>query len=501
MKRPNILIIYTDQQRFETLGSNQNLLIKINKNDYEVPKALKYIKHLAPQENFAITPNIDSIAKDGANLASYFVNSPICGPSRMSFLTGQYPGQIKIGNNGYPLPHTEVPINQLLSDYGYTTAQIGKLHFVPHVSRDHKNPTYNWDFDRFILSDEPGAYDDAYLAWVRAKDQSQVMAARTSLPTEAKNWGFQKTYKSMGRSPHQPYLWEGKEGFTHTDFVADEVCTFLEHQENKKEPFFCIAGLYAPHSPLNPPKKYVDMYKDKDMPVRIYSKEEEEFLPKSYKDLSQMRKEDWQNAWRHYMALTTLVDDAVGQMINQLKKIGKYEETLIIFTTDHGEWLGDHNLVHKGMPGHEQISHVPTLVSYPKLINKGITIGDFVEGVDIFPTILEFAGVQIPNWVQGYSIYDVLVNGSKGKRDSIFMERFEARKDVSQMVRTTEFKYYLSNDGTEILFDLKNDPKELKNHATDPKYTETLSKMRKLMIERMQKSAYFDGKIEKKGAY
>lgn len=499
MKRPNILILYTDQQRFETLGSNQRILI--NKENYEVPKALKYVKHLNPGNDFAKTPHLDSLSKDGANLASYFVNSPICGPSRMSFLTGQYPSQYKIGNNGFPLPHTEVPINQILSDYGYETAQIGKLHFVPHVSRDHKNPTYNWNFDRFILSDEPGAYDDAYLAWVRAQDESQVVPSAVSLPTEARKYNFQESYKDKGRSPHQPYLWEGKEGFTHTDFVADEVMTFLDHHENKKEPFFAIAGFYAPHSPLNPPQKYLDMYDLDDMPARVYSEEEEKFLPKNFKDLSMMKEQDWKEAWRHYMALTSLVDDNVGKIINKLKEIGKYEDTIIVFTTDHGEWLGDHNRVHKGMPGHDAISHVPTIISWPERIKGEQIIGGFVESVDIFPTLLDFSGVQIPNWIQGYSIKNTLLYGEDTKRDSVYMEKFEPRAEVEQMVRTTDHKYYISNEGHEILFDLTKDSEELVNEIDNPAYADVLSKMRKLMIQRIQKAAFFDNKIEKKGAY
>ncbi len=150
----------------------------------------------------------------------------------MSFLTGRYCGSLGIGTNGVPLPDDAMPVNQLLKPYGYQTAQIGKLHFRPHARRDHRDPTDTYGFDTFILSDEPGCYDDAYIKWVERIAPDQVERVRSSLPPTAAQYG-RPTYSDQPRSTHEPYTFAGDAVDivpTILDFCAVQTPSFVQGQ-------------------------------------------------------------------------------------------------------------------------------------------------------------------------------------------------------------------------------------------------------------------------------
>ncbi|HBE00978.1 MAG TPA: hypothetical protein DC049_00670, partial [Spirochaetia bacterium] len=234
--RPNILLLYTDQQRLDTIA--------------------------ACGGKYAVSPGLDRLCAQGVRFSNFYVQNPVCMPSRMSFLTGRYCSSLGIGCNGIPFPASAHSLNMLLSSYGYETAQIGKLHFQPHALRDHRNPHPVYGFDTFILSDEPGCYDDAYTKWVEAVASEEVKGIRTSLPPAALFYG-KTSYSDVPRNTHEPYIFESSEDLTHSSFVAAETIRFLKKPHSG--PFFAIAGFYAPHTPVNPPRRYVEMFNEKDM--------------------------------------------------------------------------------------------------------------------------------------------------------------------------------------------------------------------------------------------
>ncbi len=463
LRRPNILYLYTDQLRLDALSCYGNTAIE--------------------------TPNIDKLARSGAKLTQYFVNNPVCSPSRMSFLTGRYCSSLRAMGNGIPFPTDAMPLQKLLSPYGYKTAQIGKLHFDPHARRDHKNPTQTYGFDTFILSDEPGCYDDAYTKWVEAVAPEQLEYARTALPPAALHYK-KPSYSEQGRSTHEPYIFAGSEDVTHTAFVASETCNFINNYEGNN-PFFLIAGFYAPHTPVNPPKKYLDrVCWDKiKMPVKSDSEKWEPYL----EGLSEER---WKEIVAYYYALVLHVDEYVGHIINCLEAKGLRDDTIIVFTSDHGEYLGDHGKIQKGMPGFDCITNVPMIISYPKLIEGGITLDGLTEGVDIVPTMLDFAAVQTPTYVQGTSIKDALT-GSNGRnssgtngKTSVIIESLNADNNPQTAIRTNRYMYYINGEGDELLFDVQEDPHQINNIASDKQYADVLSELRKQLILKIQHAAY-----------
>ncbi len=157
------------------------------------------------------------------------------------------------------------------------------------------------------------------------------------------------------------------------------------------------------------------------------------------------------------------LDDLVGEVVSALKEQNLYDDTVIVFTSDHGEFLGDHGRIQKGMPGHDCITHVPFLIKYAREIKPGTVIDALTEGVDFVPTILDFCGVQIPRFVQGKSMRALLRGETTEHKENVFTEFFDPYGLRQSTIRTKRYKYYCNNEGKEILFDLERDPQELQN--------------------------------------
>lgn len=445
MRRPNILVILTDQQRWDTIGLNGNDQVQ--------------------------TPNLDSLARSGACFSNAYANCPVCMPSRMSMLSGQYPASLRICCNGIEMPPDVMCLQHILKPYGYRTANLGKLHFKNHSSmfRDHRDPHPAYGFDTLVHSDEPGCYDDAYLKWVEKRAPDEVRNCECDTPPAWKG----RPIKNHPRGAKSPYLFEGPEDLTHTAFVVDETITFLEQHQH--EPFFCIAGMYAPHPPINPPKRFVDMYEQKDLPLPLRLPEE---ISEDVTD------EQWQKIKAYYYALVSHVDDQTGRILKRLKELGLEENTVVIFTSDHGENLGDHGMTGK-CNYHDSSTRVPLIFSCPeKISSRGVT-REITELVDVAPTVLDLCGVQVPPFMQGKSLVPYLEERSETTgRQSAFIEHRYPMKQGYKAVRTVEYLYVLESSGTELLYDLNKDPAQLTNIAADAQYQQTLSDMRLALAKR-----------------
>ena len=230
MKRPNILILYTDQQRWDAVGINGNPEIK--------------------------TPHLDRLAREGLNYDRFFVQNPICMPSRVSFLSGQYPSQLRITHMAVPVPEDLVTLPHLVRNYGYATANIGKLHFLPHANRDHREIHPPYGFDHLEISDEPGCYEDAYRAWVRRKAPDQLDKISVGLPPATATWqkmmGIQDRIKHPELREPRTSAFPARADLTHTAFVAEQTIEYI--RKHAGGPFMCIAGFYSPHSPWVAPQ-------------------------------------------------------------------------------------------------------------------------------------------------------------------------------------------------------------------------------------------------------
>ena len=456
MKRPNILILYTDQQRFDALGAAGNDEIH--------------------------TPNLDRLAADGLHYTHCFVQNPVCMPSRLSFLTGRYAGEFGVYSNGVPVPADTLTLPRMLGNFGYTSANIGKLHFLPHANRDHREVHPSYGFDHLEISDEPGCYEDAYRAWVRRIAPEELGNISLGLPPATKVWreqlgvrdGIRHRSPEGGRHTKRAEAFAGRSDLTHTAFVAAQTMEFLRSRGGDGGPFFCIAGFYSPHSPWIAPREFLDLYE----PAKLS-------LPGLPPKLDAQRRDghfsddELRSAKHGYYAMVSEVDHHVGRILGCLDERGLADDTIVVFTSDHGEWLGEHLRYGKGGPGDDAIARVPLLVRHPGAIASPGRVDDIVEALDVAPTLLQCAGVPAPPVLQGRTLPGLgeLAGGARG---SALLEMPAART-----VRTKQFRYTLRADGSEELFDVQADPGQYHDVSGDTEHSAALAGMRKELARRL----------------
>jgi arylsulfatase A-like enzyme len=374
--------------------------------------------------------------------------------------------------NGIEMPPDVPCLHNILNPYGYHTANLGKLHFKNHSNRDHREPHPNYGFDTLILSDEPGCYDDAYIKWVAQHDLDEVANCRVAAPPAYNG----PPIDAPPRRTDEPYIFAGPENLTHSAFVAQETAGYIRARAQTGDPFFAIAGFYAPHAPLNPPARFVEMVDQDALPLPLMNEDDWNKLGHS--------PDHWRKVKAYYYALIMHVDDQIGRILAALEETGQFEDTLIIFTSDHGEHLGDHGIIAKGAPGYDSCAHIPLIVSWPGIIPGGQVRRELIEAVDIAPTVLDYAGVQAPPFFQGRSFRPLMEGKPYAERASVFIEYKMPFRFSWKTIRTQVFKYCVSGAGEELLFDLHNDPGELNNVAFEGMYEAVLHEMREEMVRR-----------------
>lgn len=465
MRRPNILLITTDQQRWDALGANGNEAIH--------------------------TPNLDQLTASGTTFDHCFVQHPLCMPSRVSMLSGQYPSTLAITHMGVPVPEDLLTLPHMLKPYGYVTANIGKLHFLPHANRDHRVPHPAYGFDHLEVSDEPGVYPDAYRAWARRKliasgrDISQLNRLSIGLPPATHTWqqtmGLQNDIQHPTSDKRDDFAqivpFPADDDLTHSAFVAEQTIDYLQQRANDLQPFLCIAAFYSPHAPLVVPQKYIDLYDRSVLPVPGFSP----YLDTQRVDDPRFSDDHIRMVTHGYYAMVSEVDDHIGRILATLADLELAENTIVVFTSDHGEWLGHGMRYGKGYPGDDPVARVPLIIRAPSNAQKpGSKVTGIIESVDIVPTLLELAGIQKPPSVQGRSITSLLELPEDTVRNSALMEGTGWKA-----LRTTRFRYVFHVDGRECLYDLLTDPDGYHDVAEDGHYGDALADCRKTLLTRL----------------
>ena len=421
--------------------------------------------HVAINGNTSIlTPHMDRVARQGVTFTLCTTVGVACAPNRASLFTGRYPNAHRLITNGIPMPENEVTITHVLRDAGYYTSQMGKLHFLPHSRRNHREPHPTYGFHQMRLSDEPGCYDDAYGLWLDAQGPEVRRKARVKLPAERTQFDY--------------YTFEGDERTTHAYWVAGETIRFIE--ENKDRPFFVHAGFYAPHPPLNPPASMLALYKDVKLPPRFFRPDEADFLPPSMQkavlNLANTPEDTWNAYRRHFYAMVSELDRNIGRILEGLERAGVASRTIVIVTSDHGDYLGDHNLSGKSAIPYDGAMRIPLMLRGPG-IPQGARSDELVEILDVMPTLLELIGLPFPKGNQGMSMVPAM-KGGKG-RELTYMQGSNNR-----IIRTKKAKYSYWLNGDEALFNLERDPHELRNIAQDPAARPLLDEVRLRMLKK-----------------
>ena len=407
-KKPNVIIIMTDDQGFGDLGINKNPNI--------------------------ITPNIDQFASESVQFDNFFV-SPVCAPTRASLMTGRY--SLRTGvrdtyNGGAIMSNTETTIAEILKEADYSTGIFGKWHLG----------------DNYPFRPSEQGFDESIIHL--AGGIGQV--------------GDFTNYYKGNTSYFDPILWKNNkknqyDGYC-SDIFAENAVKFIE--KNKNKPFFCYLSFNAPHTPLQVPKKYYNMYKDLDPEV-------------SFKDeslASKMSEKDKEDARRIY-GMVTNIDDNVGKVLNKLTELGIEEETIIIFMTDNGPQQFRYNSNMKGLKGtvYNGGTRVPFYIKYAEKFKNSKVISRMSAHIDILPTILELCNLKIPSdrKIDGQSLVPLINSKPFNDRHlfSYWTRRFP-EKYINMSIQNDNYKLVGNNDyNGKIkdfeLYDLIADPLESKN--------------------------------------
>lgn len=440
----NILWVTTDHMRYDCIQALGNPLMQ--------------------------TPNLDRLVRHGVSFSNCYCNNPICMPSRASFMTGCYPQATGVNTNGQELPFDFEPVlPKEMNAAGYRTIQVGKLHFQCHEDMDlDPRARHDYGFQVFQISEEPGCYEDAYRTWLRLTYPDQV--ERFSLPrpgTETRQGEFKNF--SVLDAP-----WE----CSHSGWVAEQACRHLNSFKVQDTPQFMHLGFYAPHPPLNPTREMFEPYAERELPPPL----RREGDPRDPGRLDDPTLVEYK---RHFYAMVTGIDLAMGKILKTLEANQQLEDTLIIFSSDHGDACGDHGRVAKGPTYLEGIIQLPLVFHWPNgLGTEAREEKGLFEMVDLLPTLCELAGKSPHPGMQGRSVAGPLLEGQPIEgREDIYC--FHGRGDICLRNQRWKYNAALYEDPvTEWLFDLEADPNEFQNLADSPEHRKTLETMRFRALQR-----------------
>lgn len=417
-KRPNVLLLLSDQQRYDTIGAAG-------------------FPHMH-------TPNLDRLAGEGVLFEQCHSTNPVCMACRHDLLTGR-PGR----DHGYYTNLEEKPIDnydtptlpRIFSENGYRTAAVGKMHFFP--AREHHG------FGEMYLMEElpKRRQDDQYLQYLKEKGLGDIQNQHGVRPLL-----YHVPQNSVQKLEDHGTMW-----------VADRSIQWLE--ENGEEPFFLMCGFIQPHPPWNIPKELDGLYREAVIP---------EPVPRSRMPMDGNEPNPWFGDWdsreqkeairKAYYTAVSMVDMAVGKILDTLREKGLLDNTLIIFTSDHGEMLQDKGYYSKEL-AYEGSVRVPLLLRYPKRLAGGRKIGGFVDSFDLLPTCLDVCGLAYPDGeLRGESLFRL---AEKNDREFQFSSSGLGYRHWV-MCRNDRYKYVFHyNGGYEELYDMRDDGGEEHNLAEE----------------------------------
>ncbi len=532
-KRPNILLITTDQQHWDTIGRFHDLIE---------------------------TPSLDRLIDRGVHFSRAYCSNPTCTPSRASILTGKYPSQHGAWSLGTKLPGSENTLAQILRDNSYRTALIGKAHFEPlkstgeYPSSESLEKIHDLEFWKTFHGPY---YGFEHVELQRGHGDTHEVGEHYALWLEEKglsNWKdyFQEPFGSRKRQKmiQEEFSWDLPEEYHHTAFVAERTKAKLEEYRDGNDTFFLWASFLDPHYPQVVPEPWGTMYdpgkitlpdtlnqNHKDSPPLVQmtqnrnmilrkqmedayagdDNEEQaekidfeamvrkfEKIPGVYKVAPMLKyyqdfleqgetpyllhgvhphfygEEELRRQIAVYYGKITMIDRYIGAILDRLEELRLIDDTVIIFTSDHGDYFGQHGLVHKGPFHYEDGIRIPWIVSFPKKMKKtGYSSPALQSVVDIAPTVLSLCGVPAPRDMAGVDQSEVWLGHKKKARDHAICEMRHSPIAVHLKTYVNE-RYKITvycDEPRGELYDLEKDPGETRNLWNDPKQSDLKSRL------------------------
>lgn len=444
-QQPNLLIIQTDEHNFRTLGCYRELLGE--------EQAHPWGKGVAVE-----TPNLDRIAKEGAICTNYYASSPVCTPSRASFQTGLYPVVAGAPINGMSMFRNVKTFANVLKQASYSTSYVGKWHLYGHRPEGVSVEEHEYDYG---YSDYAWRFETGHAKWVEPD-------------YETKN--FKLNFKEPKMKQDSLYV---------TDFLTNRALEVLERDKSK--PFCLMLSLPNPHSPDIVREPYRSKYAN--LEAQAPASMNSELVANRPKWGIGGKSESGEfkvRSVQEYFGMVKCIDDNVGRILKFLDDNKLADNTIVIFTSDHGDLLFEHHRINKDQP-YEASAKIPFLIRYPKKIKAGKIITDCYTTCDFPPTILGIMKQKQIEGVHGIDAAETFLNEeSKTGSDRII---YISDSPFNQWTAATDgrYKLVLSCMDTPWLFDLKEDPNELHNYYSDPDYKEIADRLQKYLIQDMKK--------------
>ena len=507
-KRPNFLFIITDQHRADHLGCGGNTVVQ--------------------------TPNIDGLAAKGTMWNRFYVANPICMPNRASIMTGRMCSAHGARHNGIPLSKDHTTFVELLRDAGYRTGLIGKSHLQsftglpatnkfepaeglsapsPHLRDAIKNNRHTAEYDLEVVpkwdrplqdridgefygfehveiaADHADQASGDYLLWAREQraDFDGLVGPENALPCNRID---------------APQAWRTAvpEELYSTNWIAERSEAWLSDRAGDDAPFFLQMSFPDPHHPFTPPGKYWDMYDPNDIelpatfgkgdlpPIRAMREAMENGTdPRDNQNPFAVTEDEARSIIALTYGMITMIDDAIGRVLKRLEELGIAEDTVVIFTSDHGDYMGDHGLMLKLLLHYQGTIRVPFIWHDPTSPNNGAVEAGLASSIDIAPTILARAGIQPYNGIQGRDLY------TTPPPKAIIVEEDSQRSmtgfDRPQRVRTVVTDRYRMSlregEDWHELYDLSADPEEIDNIYDQASAQPVRHELSEIMLRKM----------------
>jgi len=440
IKRPNLLIIQTDEHNFRTLGCYRKLM--------NSDQAMIW----GPDAKVE-TPHIDSIAAQGATCTRCYATSPVCSPSRGAFVTGLYPQNTPVVQNNVPLGDDVITFAELLRKAGYSTGYAGKWHLDGGGKPQ-------WEPERrFGFADNRFMYNRGH--W------KQLEITKTGPRVKARNNKGKPSYGCNGAD---------EKSFT-TDFLADRTIEFIN--DHKDSPFCYMVSIPDPHGPNSVRKPYDTMY------------DAMKFTPPSTMNKSPKNNPIWakkqvkkfnSKLLKKYFGMVKCIDDNVGKILTSLRDNNLLDNTIVVFTSDHGDLCFEHARQNKGVPL-EASAKIPFVISMPGTIKPNTAISHPMGTVDFLPTILGLMGVKTAGKEEGSDFSALFQGKTVASNKTAFSRACAANTSPTAWLAAIDdrYKLILCNACEPWLIDNKNDPNELTNHFFNPDHRKTVRRLAKDM--------------------
>jgi arylsulfatase A-like enzyme len=462
--RPNILLLFSDQHKAGVMGCAGHRLVK--------------------------TPHLDRLAREGVRFTRAYCADGICVPSRTSMFTGLHPRTTGVIYNSDAPPHPERlhPVHSLLGANGYLTGCFGKRHFPRGLNEA------DWDASCTTINPRLDPCEENYWDWIKQRGQygSHI-----------------RDFKESHQASLMAHISHTAAENRTTAYAADRSIDFLRRAKDEKRPFFCWCSFIYPHQPYTPLERWARLYDLDEIELPGSVSEPVENLPQRMREWRTRTKPPWncgtaakdhaiyRRYVAYYYALVSEIDHHIGRVLSALKRLGLADNTIVIYSSDHGDFVAAHGMIEKCAVGHnvyEDTLRVPLIFHWPGEFEKGRIYSGLTELIDMYPTLLEITGISRPDSrynLAGRSLVPVLSGSSMPSKCyvvsenwsqvTVIGERYKLGKWITPPAKYDKWDWGKSHPG--MLFDRRNDPLEVNNLINEPSVNGVCEELTRLLAE------------------